>query len=229
LAVLLAGCAGNRDHGGRFEPAGEAACRAVDSLYARSGWQAPFESTGKVTLDVKQYRVQGRYRMTNAGDGNVTFEFSGTMAMGGHHEDVVVSFHDGALYVLDRERGRFYEGDETDELIAEGLDIGWSMAEFVRRVTARAPDCRRLSEVEVDGRGRTGSRLEGRIDGERFRVDFEDGRVSESSWPVISGGRSEDRLSVTYDWEEPSGPEARLGELVAFLEGRRWRMILDAE
>jgi hypothetical protein len=225
--LLVIACAGTHGGDGRFEPGGDASCRLVDSVFDASGWREPMEMTGRVQLDVKQYRVQGRFRSTFKGDGDFTFEFTGTMAMGGHHEDVVVSFHQGRLYVLDRERGRFYEGDETNELIQEGLGMDWDMVALVRRITAWPPPCRRLSRLVLDSKGKDAARLEGRVDGESFRADFEGGRITRASWPVISEGRAEDRLSLDYRWRQRAAGPAALDELVAFLEGRRWRMILE--
>jgi hypothetical protein len=201
----------------------------VDSVFALSGWREPMELTGKVKLDVKQYRVQGRFRADFAGNGDFTFEFAGTMAMGGHHEDVVVSFQAGELYVLDRERGRLYEGDETDELIREGLGMEWNMVDLVRRITARPPSCDRLSRVEVEPKRESGATVKGLVGGESFRADFTGGRIEKASWPVVAGGRREDRLSVEYRWRSVSDQSASLDELTAFLEGRRWRMILEVD
>ena len=228
-ALLAVGCAGSRDEGARFEPAGEAACRSVDSVFALSGWREPMELTGRVKLDVKQYRVQGRFRADFAGDGDFTFEFAGTMAMGGHHEDVVVSFQEGELYVLDRERGRLYEGDETDDLIREGLGMEWNMVDLVRRITAWPPACDRLSRTVVEPKGDDGATVKGRVGGESFRADFKEGRIEKASWPVVAGERNDDRLSLEYRWRSDPGGRRSLEELVAFLEGRRWRMILDVD
>jgi hypothetical protein len=232
--MLVLACAGSREHQARFEPAGEDACRAVDSALAVSGWGEPLTMTGRVTFDVKQYHVQGRFHMDATGDGSLTFEFEGTMALGGHHEDVVVAFYADTLRVLDRERGRFYEGDDADALIREGLDLDWNMDELISRIVLAPLDCERLSSAELNDRGQSGKRLEGRIDGEQFRVDFNDGLAVESSWPVVSGGRREDRMKVTYSWRKveegaPGRGRSSLRGLVAFLEDRRWRVKLDAE
>lgn len=198
-------------------------------MFAMSGWREPMETSGKVKLDVKQYRVQGRFRAYFAGNGDFTFEFTGTMAMGGHHEDVVVSFQEGTLYVLDRERGRLYEGDQTDELIREGLGMDWDMGELVRRITAWPPPCDRLSQTTLQS-GRGGRKtVEGRVDGRTFRAEFDQRGIEEATWPVVTGDRSEDRLSLQYRWRSNSDGGRGLDELVAFLEGRRWRMILEAD
>jgi len=226
---LVVGCAGSRGDGGRFEPAGDAECRSLDSAFALSGWHSRMELTGKVKLDVKQYRVQGRFRADFSGEGNFTFEFAGTMVMGGHHEDVVVSFHDGELYVLDRERGRLYEGEETNRLIRDGLGTDWDMVDLVRRITAWPPPCQRLSLVEVQWRGDDAGTVKGRVDGDAFRAEFDDGVIVNASWPLASTGQMEDRLSLDYRWRiAPDGRQA-LKELVGFVEGRRWRLILEVE
>jgi hypothetical protein len=233
VLLILLGCAGGTgEHQGRFEAAGEGGCRAVDSALAKSGWGEPLVMSGRVTLDVKQYHVQGRFRMEAPGNGNLTFEFEGTMAFGGHHEDVVLAFHEDTLRVLDRERGRFYEGDEADALVREGLDLDWNLDELIRRIIVTPPECRRLSEARLIDRGRSRTRLEGRIDGEKFRMDFEHGLVVNTSWPVVSGGSQEDRMAVTYKWRgtgDALGGRPPLRGLVAFLEGRRWRVKLDSE
>jgi hypothetical protein len=195
--------------------------------------------TGRVRIDVKQYRVTGRFRMMSTGDGDVTFEFTGTMALGGHHEDAVVSFHGGELRILDRERARFYEGAEAVALIRDGLDVDWDLAQLIRRITAQLPDCERLSTVSYSRRDGS-ARLEGRLDGTGFKLEFEDGRIVEASWPVQSEGGPEDRMNVTYRWEvaDPAGDAqngqaavrgAALRQVVVFLEGRRWRIKLDAK
>jgi hypothetical protein len=230
VTVFLLACAGTGEHRGDFDAAGGGECRVVDSILAGSGWREPVDMTGAVTFDVKQYRVKGRFRLTAPGDGDLVFEFTGTMAMGGHHEDVVVSLYRDTLRVLDRERGRYYEGAGANALVSEGLDLGLDAAELLRRITGRSPPCARLSSLSVSRRGGSGTRLDGRIDGKRFRMEFEDGRVTEATWPIIVAGREEDRLRVNYDWTVGSSGSNRayLKELVAFLEGRRWRVKLNA-
>jgi hypothetical protein len=228
-ALLALSCAGSGGERARFEPAAEAACRSLDSVFALSGWREPMESTGRVKLDVKQYRVQGRFRARFVGDGDFTFEFTGTMALGGHHEDVVVSFQRGTLYVLDRERGRLYEGDETDQLIREGLGMAWKMGDLVRWITAWPPACNRLSGVAVASRGDGGATARGRVDGHSFQAEFTRDRLEEASWPLMDGDRSDDRLSLRYWWRSDAGGRAVLDELVAYVEGRRWRMVLEVD
>jgi hypothetical protein len=229
LLVLAAGCTGARDDRSRFEPATPAQCVALDSAFTLSGWRSPMDLTGKVKLDVKQYRVQGRFRAHFAGNGDFTFEFAGTMVMGGHHEDVVVSFNDGRLYVLDRERGRFYEGEETNRLTREGLGTDWDMVFLVRAITAIPPACDRLSRIEVRWIGDGSAELDGRVDGESFSARFEGGRIERASWPLISAAGKDDRLSVRYRWRAGEGRARTLEELEGFVEGRRWRIILDVD
>jgi hypothetical protein len=228
-AVVLAGCAGARSGGGQFDVADTLACQGLEDAFSASGWRDSMEFAGRVKLDVKQYRVQGRFNATSTPEGNFVFEFTGTMAMGSHHENVIVSFHDGDLYVLDRERGRFYEGDETVQLMRDGIDLDWDMAELIRRITARPPPCERLSEVAVERGDRGRVTAKGRVDGESFSATFQGGRIRDASWPVISQGRREDRLKLDYEWRTDGDGQIRLERLEAFLDGRRWRMILEIE
>jgi hypothetical protein len=225
---FLSACSGARDQRRGVEPADLAVCNTVDSVLSRSGWWEPLETVGKVKIDVKKYRVRGRYRMTSEGNGNVTVEFAGSMVLGGHHEDVVVSLHGGVLRILDRERGRLYEKTEADEMVRDGLDVDWNLSELIRRVIARPVNCSSLSAVSVTGDTNAGGvTLEGRLDGERFRLEFENGRLEKASWPVPSRRGLDDRMTVRYDWGARGSRELR--ELVVFLEGRRWRIKMDTE
>jgi hypothetical protein len=219
-------CTAARKGGDAVDTAG--GCRTVDSVLALSGWRDNVAMAGRVTFDVKQYRVRGRFQMTAEPDGDLVFEFSGNMVLGGHHEDVVLSWYDGELRVLDRERGRLYEGADVDGLIAEGLGEGWDVVELIRKVTARDPECSRLSSVDLSGRaGRM--RLDGRLDGDSFRLDYDGGRLTKASWPVRVADGSGDRLEVTYTWKpDPATGEPALAAAVLFLEGRRWRIKLES-
>jgi len=228
-AVVLAGCAGVRSGGGQFDVVDSVACDVLEDVFSASGWRDSMEFAGRIKLDVKQYRVQGRFNATSSPEGNFVFEFTGTMAMGSHHENVIVSLQEGDLYVLDRERGRFYEGDETAELLRDGLGLDWDMVELIRRITALPPPCGRLSEVEIENGGRGRVNVKGRVDGESFGAGFQGDRIREASWPVISRGRRVDRLKLDYEWRPDETGRIRLERLQAFLDGRRWRMILDIE
>jgi hypothetical protein len=160
------------------------------------------------------------------------------MVLGGHHEDVVMSFHGGELRILDRERARLYEGAEADALIRDGLDVDWNLVQMIRRITAQSPRCERLSTVSYSRRERS-ARLEGRIDGGRFKLEFEGDRIVAASWPVHSERGSDDRMNVTYRWEAPDRtsdvqetPAADQGTTLSlvevYLEGKRWRVKLEA-
>jgi hypothetical protein len=226
LALFLPSCFSARERDNR-EIDGDSGCRIVDSSLARSGWRDGLEMAGKVTIDVKQYRIKGRFRMEAAHDGDLVFEFTGTMAMGGHHEDVVLSYYGGELRILDRERGRYYEGPEVDQLVLDGLGEGWDVADLIRMVTARPPDCMSLSSISKT-ESRNGSRLDGRLDGDSFRLDFEGPRLTRASWPLIPENGREDRLEIKYEWKKAAGTEKNLlSGLVLYLEGRRWRIKLD--
>ena len=63
----------------------------MDSTLTAGGWGTPLAMKGKVTIDVKQYRVRGRFDMKSDAGGNFTFEFTSSAALGGLHEDVVIS------------------------------------------------------------------------------------------------------------------------------------------
>jgi hypothetical protein len=226
-AVAFVGaCAGRAPHAGEFEPADAATCRRVDSLLAGSGWAEPFEMNGRMTMDVEQYRVQGRFELDWDGHGGFTLRFTGTMLLGGRREDVVVALRGDTLRVLDRERGRYYEGAEVDALVKEGTELEWDLAEGIGRITARPMDCERLQRVSV--RDGPNGGVSGWVDGAPFEVTFAGGYVRETVWPVMVAGRADDRMKVAYTWGEKTGGGRELRELIVFLEGRRWRVKLQA-
>jgi len=226
LVAIAVSCAGRAPHAGEFEPADPATCHRVDSLLSGCGWAEPFEMNGRMTMDVEQYRVQGRFELDWDGQGGFTLRFTGTMLLGGRREDVVVALRDDTLRVLDRERGRYYEGKEVDALVEEGTELEWDLAEGIGRVTARPMDCGRLQRVSLR-EGPDGG-VSGRSDGAPFEVTLAGGYVREAVWPVMVAGRADDRMKVTYDWAERRGGGRELRELVVFLEGRRWRVKLQA-
>ncbi len=226
LALFLPSCFSTRNSDIR-EINGDSGCRIVDSSLARSGWRDGLETSGKVTIDVKKYRIKGRFRMEAEPNGDLVFEFTGTMAMGGHHEDVVLSYYGGELRILDRERGRYYEGPEVDQLVLDGLGEGWDVVNLIRMVTARPPDCVLLTDISQSRSG-SGSRVNGRLDGDRFRLDFSDSGLTRASWPLNPENGGKDRLEITYEWKKAAGGgNPLLTGLVLYLEGRRWRIKLD--
>ena len=108
--------------------------RELDSLLASAGPVRPWGIAGDALLDIEQFRFRGRFRLDVSATGECTLELGGSTLFGGHREDVVVSLIGDSLRVFDRERGRFYEGDELDQLIRDAThaDANWS------RVVARA-------------------------------------------------------------------------------------------
>lgn len=211
-----------------LEPRDPGDCRALDSLFAASGWREPVAMRGKLTLDVKQYRVRGRFELSATAQGDLTLEITSTTALGGHREDLVLSFYDDTLRVLDRERGQYYEGEEVDGLVSDGVGVEWDLAGVLRQVTVRAARCDRFESVSSSPRSH-GCEVKGKFDGEDFSLDFAEGRIQEANWPAVLGGRPDDHLRITYGWEPAAEGGARLDELVIFLEERRWRAKLISD
>jgi hypothetical protein len=197
-------------------------CRALDSVLADSGWRTTVSMSGRTTIDVKQYRVRGRFDLETTPAGDLSFAFTGTMALGGHREDIVVSYYEDTLRVLDRERGEYYEGEEVENLISEGTGVSWRLTDVLHMVTVRATDCRRYDKVTARANENGDWRIAGRFDGEPFELSARGGRVQDAVWPAVFEGEPNDRLEITYRWDEGGG----LDELVLFLRDRRWRIKL---
>jgi hypothetical protein len=225
--AVVAGAAGACTHyrGGPGDAIrSDEACALVDSALVHSGLRDGLGMHGRVTIDVNQYRVRGRFVMTLSAGGDLTFDIASTTMIGGHREDAVLSFYADTLRVLDRERGRFYQGRDVDRLVREGVDAPVDLAELLRLSTARTPACARLTGVEVR-RGKAALELRGQLDGRDFELRLEGGRLTRAVWPLPLAGRSrEERVEASYQWAEK-----RLRRLTVYVPGRRWRVRLIAE
>lgn len=196
---------------------GAAACAHADSFFA-TALPRPLRMQGHATFDVDSYRVRGRFQLTLAEGGDAVLEFSGATLLGGHREDAVISLSGDTLRVLDRERGRYYEGEEVARLIASGTGKQGEWALALRRVLASG--CPGMETV-VDGEdGLSGTGPDG-----PFTLRVENGRLAQATWPNPAPEETfRDRLEVRYRWKE-----GRLELLEALLPTRGWRVRLEAD
>lgn len=202
----------------------EDACALVDSALAASGLRDGLEMRGRVTIDINQYRVRARYVMTLSPDGDLAFDLTSTTLISGHREDAVLSFYADTLRVLDRERGRFYEGADVDAVVADGLGLPVDLGELLRLATGRTPACRRLEGVRV-ARDDGSLEIGGRLDGRDFGLRLDEGRITGAAWPLpLRGHGREEHVEVSYRWAG-----RRLARLTVFVPDRRWRVKLVGE
>jgi hypothetical protein len=191
----------------------------MDSLLARSLPARPWSMSGHATFDVDQYRVRGRFVLEAGSGGELSFEFSGSTLLGGHREDVAVVLAGDTLRVFDRERGRFYEGDEVDRMVEDGTGV---RGDWVGAIAHAAGSfrCRQVQRVHMTDTGAAGELSPG-----SFRLDVKDGRLTKGTWPDPVGSDTfSDRLEIRYAWRG-----AVLSQLVAALPERGWRVRLDAD
>lgn len=215
VAALTTACGSHYSTSGALH--GEAACASVDSFLAVS-FPRPIRTSGHATFDVDSYRVRGRFTLQLAANGDAVLEFSGTTLLGGHREDAVISLSGDTLRVLDRERGRYYEGDEVTRLIASGTGKQgeWTLA--LRRVLASG--CPGVETVGSAESGLSGTGPDG-----PFSLKVEDGRLAQATWPNPAPEETfRDRLEVRYEWKA-----GRLELLEALLPTRGWRVRLEAD
>lgn len=173
---------------------------------------------GHATFDVDSYRVRGRFTLQLAANGDAVLEFSGTTLLGGHREDAVISLSGDTLRVLDRERGRYYEGDEVTQLVVSGTGKKGEWSRALRR--ALASGCPGMETV-VDGEsGLTGTGPDG-----PFSLKVDNGRLAQATWPNPAPEETfRDRLEVRYNWNK-----GQLTLLEALLPTRGWRVRLEAD
>lgn len=173
---------------------------------------------GHATFDVDSYRVRGRFELALSANGDAVLEFSGSTLLGGHREDAVVSLSGDTLRVLDRERGRYYEGDEVTRMVESGTHTRGNWVLGLRR--ALASGCPAIETVVAGDDGISGSGPDG-----PFSLELEGGRLVQATWPNPAPEETfRDRLEVRYRWKE-----GRLELLEALLPTRGWRIRLEAE
>jgi len=196
---------------------GDAACARVESFF-ETAVPRPVHMRGRATIDVDSYRVRGQFQLTLAGQRDAVLEFSGSTLFGGHREDAVVSIAGDTLRLLDRERGRFYEGDDVIAMVESGTHVrGDWMLGLQRALAIGCPGVEMVtgSDSELSGAGPDGP----------FTLRSEGARLVEATWPNPAPGETfRDRLEVRYRWKQ--------GELIfleAFLPTRGWRIRLEAE
>lgn len=193
---------------------GDAAQAAFDSLLA-AAVPRPLAASGDALLDVEQYRFRGHVNVDIDKAGDASIELSGSSLFGGHREDVAVSLADDTLRVLDRERGRFYEGASLDELLWEGTEARADWTLVVERMLALPGSGQGLETLAVDEDGARGATADGTV-----RLDLERGRLKKAVWPnPVASATFDDRLEVEYAWEAE-----RLREITAILPERGWRV-----
>jgi hypothetical protein len=193
---------------------GEAARAAFDSLLVVAV-PRPLSASGDALLDVEQYRFRGHVNLKTSAEGEASIELSGSSLFGGHREDVAVSLADDTLRVLDRERGRFYEGEELDDLLWEGTEARADWPLVVERMLALPGSGEDLETLVVDENGARGATAGG-----MFRLDLERGRLKKAVWPnPIASATFDDRLEIEYAWEGET-----LREITATLPERGWRV-----
>lgn len=193
---------------------GDAARETVDSLLT-AAMPHPLAASGDALLDVEQYRFRGHVVLDVSAEGDASVELSGSSLFGGHREDVAVSLADDTLRVLDRERGRYYEGESLDELLREGTGARADWTLVVERMLALPGSERGVETLVVDENGARGTTPDGVI-----RLDIDGGRLTRAVWPnPIAAATFDDRLEVEYGWEGP-----HLQEITATLPERGWRV-----
>lgn len=216
MSLATSGCRQNVDP---HALSGDAACAALDSLLLSSGPDRPLTMTGDAVLDIEQFRFRGHFRIDATAGGDAMIELGGSTLFGGNREDVVVSFVDDTLRVFDRERGRFYEGEDLEALIGDATRTRADWGGVVARLLALPAHCDGIEALVRDDDGARGRDSRG-----SFRLVTEGGRLTRATWPnPIEGATFDDRLEVRYDWQG-----TRVSEVTAGLPVRGWRARLTA-
>ncbi len=210
---------------------GPAACVKLDSLYKRSGFEAPMTMAGKATFDIEQYRVRGQFNLLTDAGGRVGFEFSSSSLFGSRREEISLSIVEGTIRVLDRERGEYYEGEEVDVLLRTNLEMDIDAVEILKLVLGTMPSCSSLEQLMFRPKGNGDVLFASRVSDQPVNMTFggERRKLVALEWPVRFEGGDTDRLRVEYLWEMSATGNSRLKELILRIEEKGWRIKLRAE
>jgi hypothetical protein len=205
-------------------------CAVLDSFYDNSGFTASLSLSGKATVDANQYRLRGKINVDRDPSGDVLIEFVSTILFGAKREDFLLSLAADTLRIVDRERGRYYEGDAAEDLLRESFDAAVDIKSLIRLALGEPPDCGPMNDVGVHSGSGGAFVFSGRLSEEPFRIVFagERGRIDEVLWPVRLEDHGMDRLKIVYDWEENAPRRPWLREIVITVEGREWRCRITA-
>lgn len=224
LLMFTGGCASTNLRGNNNEDT----CAFFDSLYQHSGFDSPVTLSGKATVDANQYRVRGVINLEILPRGELFFEFRSTMLFGSQVEDFFCSIVQDTIRIVDRERGRVFEGVEAERFLRESLDMDFAVTETLDLALGGHPPCDQTDGLEVVPRS-DGTVVTGRLSRGGFRVEFfpEHHKIKEILWPIPGDRAMSDRLRVEYDWVA-DGDATVLSKVTIHLEEREWRCRLVA-
>ena len=225
---LAAGCAST---GGGRQHLGPGTCASLDTLYQDTGFSSPLKMSGKATFDIEQYQVRGQFTLSATPAGDFVFELSSSLLFGSRREDVVISVADGFLRVLDRERGRYYEGAEVDRLLRRNLELNIDTADLISFLLGGALPCHSLNHT-VLSYSRDGQVVfTGLLEQRPVKIVFgaAAGRLVQFEWPLMFTKGRADQLRADYKWRLDSSGRPELTELVVKIESRGWRIKLRSE
>ncbi len=224
-SLIVVGCAtqGRKPAIGETDP-----CRTLDSLYESSGFEKTVSMSGKITFDVEQYRIRGQFTLTANPSGGMGFDFSTSALFGNQHEDISMSTAGGVVRVLDRERGRYYEGEEVDELLKEMVGLDLDVGEIVSLVLGAMPPCGDLQEKRISLSRNGDVVFASRSLDEGVRIVFGGERrtIRKIEWPISFADGKITPLLADYDWENDDGGNRLLKRLVLSVSEKGWRIKL---
>jgi hypothetical protein len=203
-------------------------CSMLDSLYTSSGFESALAMTGKITFDVEQYRIRGQFTLAANPNGEMNFEFSNSTLFGNQHEDISMSIADGAVRVLDRERAKYYEGEDVDAALMEMVGLNLDVREIVSLVLGTMPPCDNLQGKTIS-LSRSGEIVfASRALDEDARIVFDEGkrRIRRLEWPLSFTEGKISRLQVEYTWEPSEDGSPILERLVLSVPEKGWRIKL---
>jgi hypothetical protein len=216
VCCLAAGCAAPALRSVEAPP--RQPCRRLAALYRNTGFTDSQEMKGRATFDVEQYRIRGQFSLSTTPAGDFVFELSSSVMFGGQREDLMVSMADGVLQILDRERGQYYEGTET--------------ADILSFLVGQFPPCGELERAAVAPPQKTGeTTFTGRLNNRPVKIIFkrEDGLLNRLEWPILFTSGRWGELEADYRWSPGPAGEPALSNLTMKVDSRGWRIILQAD
>jgi hypothetical protein len=181
---------------------------------------------GRVKIVLAKYRVRGICKIWSEASGRILIDFEHSSLFGAYREDAAIMLDGGELIIIDRERGRMYDNDESLSMLGSELAFELFPDDIAYVLLLAVPDCDAIEGLDLesdDGRWH----LSGVWRGRDIEMEGRSGRGPDRL-TLCSNNRTECytiKYKYSGNWTYPKGLEmAREGG-----EERIYLEVIDSE
>jgi hypothetical protein len=129
-------------------------CRGDEWFFGQSRPSA-ITAVGRVKIELPKYRIRGICRIEYGLDGALTIDFKHSSLFGAYEEDALISYRDGGLSIVDRERNRWFGADSALAVLTRGVGFDLYPDDLLYALLLALPRCEEIRDPQVwEGGGR---------------------------------------------------------------------------